>query len=205
MLGMLLDSGNSHTLVEGNGYNTVLVTLIYSRVRNISSRCYGRDYEWRKLFGTTKSLREAETLVAQLTINDLITFCSSFGLESHGTQSQLEEHLLYYYATQIGRDKPPFLTPRVRKRKTFGSTIPSESNKIGSDSESERSETLTATSTPDLQHARFAWTNFTGGELINKVRNRVWICFISNYTEFYFPPPVHAWFIYNDTKCPVQI
>ena len=136
MLGMLLDSGNSHTLVEGNGYNTVLVTLIYSRVRNISSRCYGRDYEWRKLFGTTKSLREAETLVAQLTINDLITFCSSFGLESHRTQLQLEEHLLYYYATQIGRDKPPFLTPRVRKRKTFDSTIPSESNKIGSDSES---------------------------------------------------------------------
>ena len=128
MLGMLLDSGNSHTLVEGNGYNTVLVTLIYSRVRNISSRCYGRDYEWRKLYGTTKS-REAETLVGQLTINDLITFCSSFGLESHGTQSQLEEHLLYYYATQIGRDKSPFLTPRVRKRKTFGSTIPSESNK----------------------------------------------------------------------------
>ena len=165
MLGMLLDSGNSHTLVEGNGYNTVLVTLIYSRVRNISSRCYGRDYEWRKLYGTTKS-REAETLVGQLTINYFITFCSSFGLESHGTQSQLEEHLRYYYATQIGRDKRHFwLLVYERGRRLVLRFLP-KATKLAA--------------IPNLWFGIFAWTNFTGGELVSKMRNRFWICFISN-------------------------
>ena len=84
------------------------------------------------------------------------------------TDNKLFENILFIIWIRIARDsiaakrtsslllrytnrKRPVPTPRVRKKKTFGSTIPSANNKIGSDTESERSETFTATSIPDLQ------------------------------------------------------
>ena len=48
-------------------------------------------------FLVPQNLDEAETLVNKLTIEDLRTFCFTFGLSQDGTTTSLKEQLIEYY------------------------------------------------------------------------------------------------------------
>ena len=69
-----------------------------------------------------KDLNEAKELVNKLSIEDLKTFCFTFGLSQDGTKASLKERLLEYYKGKLtlknGTPKP---VPTPRKRSTVES------------------------------------------------------------------------------------
>ena len=70
----------------------------------------------------TRNLDEAKKLIDKLSIEDLRTFCFTFGLSKEGTKANLKERLMLYFQDQFplknGTPKP---VPTPRKRSTVES------------------------------------------------------------------------------------
>jgi len=84
----------------------------YTSAENTYTNTGGKGQE---VFLIPKNFTEAKELVNKLSIEDLRTFCFTFGVAQEGTKASLKERLLEYYGGQFTSvNETPVPTPRKK-------------------------------------------------------------------------------------------